>query len=334
MSRLDTTHDDAEVRVRIPADTDRPDRLLAGLTARQLALLAAPAVALWIAWAALHRHIPLPVFGVIGLPVAVAALGLALGRRDGLGADRLVSLALRHLIGARRFVVAPEGVAPAPSIIGVSAGRLPASLGLGIEAVRGDGTIDLGRDGMALVCRAVGVSFALRTAAERAGMVAALARYLNGTAGPLEIVVRAEPVDLTPAIAQLRDAAVGLPHPALEAAALDHAAFLADLAASRDLLSREVLVVFRDASPIASKTADARGATNGAADRLRRRAIEAAQALQAAGVALHVLDAPSVADALAAALDPLAQRRVGALGASDEPIHGALVAPAKKGDDE
>lgn len=163
--RLD--HDqDADVRVRIPADIDRPDRLLAGLTARQLALLALPAVVLWVAWAALHRHIPLPAFCALGAPVAVVAMTLALGRRDGLGADRLVGLALRHVVGPRRFVPAPDGIAPAPVALGPSAGTLPAPLHLAVERVRQDGTLDLGPDGSALICRAVGVSFALRTATD------------------------------------------------------------------------------------------------------------------------------------------------------------------------
>jgi hypothetical protein len=344
MSRLDHTprlsDADAEVRVRIPADTDRPDRLLAGLTARQLALLALPAVALWVAWAALHRHVPLPVFCALGAPVAVAASVLALGRREGLSADRLVALALRHLVGPRRLVPAPEGIAPVPQVLGVASGPLPAPLRLGIERVRDDGTIDLGRDGTALCCRAVGVSFALRTASERAAMVGALARYLNGTAGPLEFVVRAEPVDLAPAITRLRGAAGGLPHPALEAAALDHARFLAELAATRDLLSRDVLVVFRDPAP---RSATPKEATDGArtsasavADRLRRRAVDAAEVLQGAGVALHVLDAEAVAAVLAGALDPLAPRVAGAARPSDEPVHAArsLVSSTTKGDDE
>ena len=38
-------HDDRG-RVRIPADVERPDKLLAGLTARQLAILGVAAVAL------------------------------------------------------------------------------------------------------------------------------------------------------------------------------------------------------------------------------------------------------------------------------------------------
>jgi hypothetical protein len=331
MSRLDHSSD-IEVRVRIPADTDRPDRLLAGLTARQLVLLAVPAVALWVAWAALRRHVPLVVFFAAAVPVAIAAGGLALGRRDGLGFDRLVVLALRHLVSPRRLVPAPDGVSTAPSVLGVASGPLPASLHLPVDRVRDDGTLDLGHDGTALVCRAVGTSFALRTAAERAGMVAALARYLNGSGGPLEIVVRAEPVDLRPAVAQLRDAAGGLPHPALEAAALDHAAFLTELAATRDLLRREVLVVFRDPAPTAPTPPgrEPEGVTaedptrDGASERLRRRATDAQGGLAAAGVQLRVLDRSEVAAVLAAALDPLATRRPPSSALGDEPVRGVL----------
>ena len=336
MSRLDQTprsgDGDAEVRVRIPADTDRPDRLLAGLTARQLVLLAVPAVALWVAWAALHRHVPLVVFCAAAVPVTIAAGGLALGRRDGLGFDRLLTLALRHLVSPRHLVPAPGGVQSAPTVLGVASGPLPAALRLPVSEVCDDGTLDLGHDGTALMCRAVGTSFALRTARERAGMVAALARYLNGSGGPFEIVVRAEPVDLRPAVARLRDAAGGLPHPALEAAALDHAAFLAELAATRDLLQREVFVVFRDPAPTGSKETDREPeeATagdrqrGGAPERLRRRAADAQGGLAAAGVQLRVLDQSEVAAVLAAALDPLAARRPQPSAARDEPVHGVL----------
>jgi hypothetical protein len=309
MSRLDPSTE-TEVRVTIPADTDRADRLVAGLTARQLCLLAVPAVALWVAWAALRRHVPLPVFLAAAAPVAMVATGLALGRRDGLGLDRLVVMALRHVAGPRRFVPAPGGVPAAPAVLGVTSGPLPTALRLPVEQVGADGTLGLGRDGTALVCRAVGASFALRTARERAGMVAALARYLNGTAGPFEIVVHAEPVDLRPAIMRLREAAGGLPHPALEAAALDHAAFLSELSATRDLLAREVLVVFRDA------------VTEGAPDRLARRAAAAGSALQAAGVQLRVLGAAETSAVLAAALDPFAPRRTVAVTPAYEPVHG------------
>ncbi len=79
----------ATERVRIPADVDRPDEILAGLTARQLVILAVPAVAIWGVYVATSGWLPWPVFAGLALPVAAAAGLLALGRRDGLPADRL-----------------------------------------------------------------------------------------------------------------------------------------------------------------------------------------------------------------------------------------------------
>ena len=55
--------------MRIPADVERPDKLLAGLTARQLAILAVAAVALWAGYAATRHLVPPAVFGVVAVPV-------------------------------------------------------------------------------------------------------------------------------------------------------------------------------------------------------------------------------------------------------------------------
>ena len=60
-------------RVRIPADVDRPDKLLAGLTARQLAILAAAAVALWAGYAAARHVVPPAAYGAVAVPVAAVA---------------------------------------------------------------------------------------------------------------------------------------------------------------------------------------------------------------------------------------------------------------------
>jgi len=119
--------------------------------------------------------------------------------------------------------------------------------------------------------------------------------------------VRAEPVDLTAAIDALLDAAPGLPHPALEAAARRHARFLADLADRRDLLRREVLVVLRQAL-------QSNRAGDDPAGRLHRRASEAAMALAAAGVTLTILDGAAAAACLARALDPAGTTRIAGTG--------------------
>jgi hypothetical protein len=303
-------------RVRIPADIDRPDKLLAGLTARQLAILAVTAVVLWVGYVATRHVVPVAAFGAVAVPVATAAAALALGRFEGVPADRWLGAAWRHHRAPCRLVPAPDGIPAAPQFAPGLAGPAPAPLRLPVGGVAADGIVDLGGDGVALLCRASAVTFSLRTPVEQEALVAGFARFLNSLAEPVEIVVRAEPVDLTPTIAGLLDAAPGLPHPALETAARAHADFLADLAARRDLLAREVLVVLRQ--PAQTNNADRAG-------RLHRRAAEATAALAAAGVTLAVLDGPAAAACLARALDPAAPPRPGGLAATasqaaDEPV--------------
>jgi hypothetical protein len=309
---------ESENRVQITADVDRPDKILLGLTARQLAILAAPALGLWAAYAAARHHLPLALFAAVGAPVVLGALVLALGRRDGLGLDRLLAFALRQARAPHRLVPAPEGVAPAPAWAGVDRTRPAAPLRLPPRAVGDDGTVDLGPEGVALVAEAQTVSFSLRTPAEQHALVVAFGRYLNSLAAPIQVVVRSQPVDLGTRVAALRAEAGGLPHPALEAAALAHAAFVEDLAASRDLLARRVLVVLRD--PAGGPDAPAR---------LRRRAADAAASLAAAGVVLRVLDTAAAIAALHGSLDPWAPPRPPGLAPPDALVTGRAAARAK-----
>jgi hypothetical protein len=279
-------------RVRIPADVERPDKLLAGLTARQLAILGVAAVTLWAGYAATRHVVPAAVYGVIALPVGALAAMLALGRFEGVAADRWVSAAWRHHRSPHHLVPASDGVPAIPAFMAASAGPTPDPLRLPFAGVSAEGIVDLGPDGFAIICRASAVTFSLRTPTEQEALVATFARWLNGLDRAAQILVRAEPVDLTPSIDALLDAAPALPHPALESAARGHAAFLADLAARRDLLRREVLVVLRQLPGADAPT------------RLLRRAAEAATALAAAGVSLVALDGPAGATCLARALDP------------------------------
>jgi hypothetical protein len=285
-------------RVRVAGDVERPDRILAGLSARQLAILAVPAVVLWAAYLATRRVVPLPVFAALAAPIAVAATTLALGRRDGLSLDRFCAFALRHLASARLLVPAPDGVPPVPAALGSKNAKKaaplePAPLRLPLHHLGDDGLIDLGPDGAAVVCQASAPSFVLRSPAERRAMVGVFGRWLNGLSAPAQIVVRSVPVDLAPQLAALREAAGGLPHRLLEAAALDHAAFLEGLLSSRQVLSRQVLVVLRDQ---ASDTE--------ALGRLRRAAADAAAALAPAGIALTQLTSEAAQAVLRSALDP------------------------------
>lgn len=281
---------------RIPADIEAPDKILAGLTARQLAILAAAAAGLWLIFLAVRRAVPPLVFAGAAAPFAALAIAVALGRRDGLSLDRLAVAALAQFRSPRRLVTAPEGAVAAPDWAGIPAGPLPAPLRLPVQAIGADGVTDLGADGFAVLVACSTVSFALATPAEQESMVAVMARWLNSLTCPVQVVIRAERVDLGPVIGSLLDAAPGLPHPALEDAALEHAAFLADVAASRDLLFRQVLVIVRE-------PAHAR-ARDGAAARALRCGETAAAALAAAGVTARVLDGPHAAAVIAAACDP------------------------------
>jgi hypothetical protein len=321
-------------RVRIPADVDREDRLLAGLTARQLAILAAAAVVLWLAWAATRQLIPLPVFAGLAAPAAGAAVALAVGRRHGLPADRLLAAMLRQHFAPRRLIPAPDGIPTPPSRATEAFGWQPLQLGplgLPVQAIAGDGTLDLGSHGTAMLAQATAVSFALRTSAEREALAAGYGRYLNSLSTPVQILLGAEPVDLRPVITEVRAAAPGLPHPLLEAACREHADYLEAFAASRPLLRREVLLVLRAPTPTAgakgrsrqqatdTPVEDVAAATEGV---LARVSSDAAAALAGAGVSLTVLDGPAAAARLARALNPNANRLAAVASLPDAVITG------------
>ena len=281
------------LRVRIPADIDRPDRLIGGLTGHQLALLAGAAATVWLLYAVAHDVLPVPLIGAAAVPVIVAGVGLAIGRRDGLSLDRFLLAAAKHRRSGRLLVPAPSGVSPPPTWIGAPPSPTPAPLELPCRGIDDDGLLDLGDDGAAIVCRARTIGFELRTEDEQAALVAAFGRYLNGLTTPVQVVVRSEPVDVHGSVRELREEAGGLPHQELERAAVAHAQFLRDLATSRTLLKRDVLLVLRDPA----------GGVD-AATRLRVRAEDVVSGLAAAGVTVTVLDQTQAHRCVEAAYDP------------------------------
>lgn len=342
----------AATPVRIPADVEREDRVLANLTARQLAILTVTGLLLYGAFAVTRTVLPMAVFAVLAVPVAVAAVIVTLGTRDGLSLDRLLVAALRLRLTPRVQVAAPNGIPAAPAWITThatttsdhaggaaggavsrrAAGRVaPSVLHLPAEEVSdaatgtglGVGVIDLGPDGVAAVCVCSTVNFALRTPGEQEALVATFGRYLHSLTAPVQILIRAQRLDLTSQIDQLRECAGGLPHPALEQAALEHADYLTQLAAQSDLLRRQVLLVLREpvhpagsASAAAgllprlpgtrrrARTGTSEAARHAAETRLGRRISEAVALLAAAGIALTVLDAAQADAVLAGACNP------------------------------
>ena len=344
--------------VRIPADVDMHDRVLGPLTARQLAILAAAGTVLYLLWAATRAFLPIPMFLAFAVPVGAASAMLALGKRDGVPMDKLLVAAIRQRVTPRHRVAAPEGVRPAPAWLTPTTdqtprqtarhpkGRLggkgraphpehvcPSALRLPAEAVTETGVVDLGVDGLAVVAVASTVNFALRTPNEQEALVSSFGRYLNSLTAPVQVLVRTERLDLTTQIAELRERAGGLPHPALETAAVEHADYLVQLGKQSDLLRRQVLLVLREPVGVAAAidglggpgplavmaellgslggkrrkqvgvAADA-GARRAAESRLVRRLGEAIELLFPAGIVVTPLDAGQATAVLASACDP------------------------------
>ena len=304
--------------VPIPADVEMPDKILAGLTARQVAIAAVAAVIIWAAFEATRHVMPLPAFAALAAPVALAATALVIGERDGLSLDRLLAAAWRQARSPRRLVTAPEGI-PAPPAWAAPPGPppppLPAPLAPLWRHISSDGVIGLGGDGAAAVAAVSTVNFALRSPAEQDALTGAYGRWLNSLTGPVQVVIRAGRADLSAAVTALRETAGGLPHPALEHAALEHASFLAGLAEERDVPTRQVLLVIREPS---HGTARPGGGT--AAARAAQRAGETARLLAAADLQVSVLDGGQVTALLAACADPEAPAGAARLAVPGQPV--------------
>jgi hypothetical protein len=302
--------DDQAVRARMPADVDAPDKVVWGLTFRQLAILAVAAVVFYGGWRSLHQVVP--VSALVGAAVVLGGLvfGLAVGRRDGLPMDMWLLAALRHS-RAPRALSTTDTTAKTPGWVQAPASKvmLPAPLRLPADAVDEQGEISLGATTAAMVA-ATSVNLALRTPDEQAALVDTFGRWLNSLSTPTQIVVSAQPVDLRSAARQLAQAADRMPHPALADAAADHARFLDELAQRRDPLRRQVLIV----------TATSPGERGEHA--ARRRADATVRALSGLGVTTRALDGQAATAALAAAADPYRPPRPGGLAAPDTVITG------------
>jgi hypothetical protein len=291
MARRDT---DAPMRARIPADVERKDAILFGFTFRQLVILTVTALLIYTAWTALATTVPPQEFLIAAIPVAGAAFVITAGRRDGIPLDAWLLHAIRYRKAPHRLAPTGGPVTPAPAWVQTTAGRgdtlpLPAPLRLPAKGITTDGLVDLGPDGSTALVSASTVAFGLRTPGEQNGLVAGFGRWLNSLDAPVQILVRAERIDLTTIADRIHHLAPSLPHPALERAALSHVEFLDDLAVQRELLHRQVTIAVRD--------------QRGAGHTLHR-AAEAVRALAACEVTATVLDPANAAATLAGCLDP------------------------------
>jgi hypothetical protein len=317
MARRDN---EAPMRARVPADVERKDVILFGFTFRQLAILTVAGLLIYTAWTALNPVVAPLEFLIGAIPVAGAAFVLAVGRRDGIALDAWVWHAFRYRRSPRRLAPTSGPVTPAPAWVRTTKGRgdklpLPAPLHLPAKGITADGLVDLGPDGATALVSASTVAFGLRSAGEQNGLVAGFGRWLNSLDAPVQIVVRAQRVDLTTVADRIHDLAPTLPHPALEQAALSHVAFLDDLAVQRELLHRQVTLAFRD--------------QRGPGHTLHR-ASEAVRALAACEVTARVLDPGTTAATLAGCLDPTGPPAPVGLAPEGAVIHGTTAMGGKQ----
>src|SRR5215218_2242403 len=144
MNHLDDT---APMFARVPADFEAPDRILYGLTARQLAILATATAICYLMWRATATRLPLPLIAAGIIPILGVAAMLALGRRDGLTLDLWLWAAIVHRRAPRRAVPAPDGIADAPPWAPHSTNGeepAPAVLRLPARTIDDNGTVDTG----------------------------------------------------------------------------------------------------------------------------------------------------------------------------------------------
>jgi hypothetical protein len=267
----------------VPADIDTADRIAWGLSFRQLAILAAGAAPLWLAYTRFRPRLPPVVWVAVAIIVAAVTIVVALGRRDGLPLDVWVRHGLTLRVTPR--TLAPGTPADGRALLRTTVARpvAPAPLRSEVTAIAADGTLTV--DGASRTVIACGTtSIGLRTPTEQAGLLEGLGQWLNAATGGVQIVVSATRHDLTPHATAHLDVADRLPHPALRAAATDHAAFLLDLDTTREPLHRQVLTVVPTGHAIETTT----------------------RALTALGITTTALDGGSVAAALTTAVDPYA----------------------------
>lgn len=273
------SNEDTTPRAAVPANVSEPDRIAFGLTFRQLAIIGGPALTGFSAYRTYGALLPPAAWIAAGIIVLAVAVVLAIGRRDGLP----LNVWLKHgfTLSHSPHTFAP-GQPRASSVAAVaSKPSIPAPLRSPVTSISPAGVLT--SEGTAKVLIACGTTnIHLRTGGEQGALLDGFGRFLNSLTGPAQLLVAAQRHDLSVYAQATADVAPRLPHPALQTAADDYAAFLLDLDAERDPLRRQVLAVVtgEHAADVAVRT------------------------LSGLGVEAAALDGPAVASALAAAVDP------------------------------
>lgn len=279
--------DQAPGTVAVPADVDIADKILFGLTAKQVVICAPVAIGLIAAWQGLAGVVPIGVLAAATGAIAVVTVAIALGRRDGADLDTLLVAAIKH----PRKVLAPGRVRSAPAWATTATGALdvsPLDVGPGVISATGVAAVT---GGGAVAVEVSTVTFELCSGYEQTSWIRGLARALHAMTGKVQILITTTPVNVRGHIVRLRHAAPELEHPRLDAAARAHADFLEHLSERRDVWRRRVIVAAAVTGSDYTAKAEARSA-------------ELIDALAAAGLSARRLNGVELEDACRHSIDP------------------------------
>ena len=306
-------------RARMPADVDAPDKVLYGLTFRQLAILAVAAVVFAAGWHLLHHARP---------------AGRACRCRGPAGRGRVRDRGRpprrtpvrrvahpRHPIPTRtpRPIHQPTPPRRLPPWVTPPTDRvpLPAPLRLPADAIDDDGTITLtntttaGAGDRVAIVAATTVNLTLRTPAEQAALLDTFGRWLNSLTDPTQIVIANQPVDLQSAADTLTTRATHLPQPGVGGGV-------------RRPRRRSSPSSPTAATHCAGKSSSPPAASGPDPHAARRHAEHTARTLTALGLSARTLDAAAATTALAGCADPYRTPRPG----GQAPPHATITAPA------
>ena len=118
---------------------------------------------------------------------------------------------------------------------------------LGLQAIE-DGMVELSGGEYRAVLEVTGVSRQFDDDAHLEGLLAGFAAFLNGLIHPIQILVRASPLDLTRYVASLEERGRQALDGDLAELANDHALFVLSLARQRTLLERRFYIVVPSAT--------------------------------------------------------------------------------------
>lgn len=274
---------------RFHADYETADRIVAGLTVRQLLVLSITGLGVWGLFLAVSEVASTVLAGIVCAPIGALGAVLVAKAPDGTPMDRFLYLAVRHLIAPNRLVLAPQGLA---KLALRSMGRVGV-VDLPVRAISEDGSVDVCGWGISAVMKATAINLQLRSESERKIITDSFGRLCNSLDAGVQVLVSARPIDAEAIVADIEREAAFLPHPALTESAHDYCRYFRSLISGGDVLRHEVFVCIRESKK-----------GKGAAVALERRAQGISTFLRDSGIPAERLQSGECEGVVSRAMDP------------------------------